>query len=343
MLNTCLRIATYIFATTAALMATQAQAVQRTHVSAAFGSDANTATNCTAAAPCRFFQAAMTVTDTTGEVIVLDSGGYGAVTITKSLALIAPTGVYGGISVFPGANGVTIATPGVNVVLRGLSINGQVGNGGTGGILMTAGNRLSIENCVISNLLNFGIRVSGNTVVQVTDTIIRDNTAFGILLENGVTATITRAVVRGASSIGDGIRAQGTASEISTTTVNITDTTLTGNLNGVNVGSNSANAIVRVSLHDNRVVSNSNYGLAASSSLGASVTLSASNNIVSNNGIGIAAFNTSTKVIASGNTVTHNIGAGLSNGGSVFESAGNNTVRGNIPDVSGVITTVGNI
>ena len=175
--------------------------MQRTHVSAAFGSDANTATNCTAAAPCRFFQAAMTVTDTNGEVIVLDSGGYGAVTITKSLALIAPTGVYAGISVFPGANGVTIATPGVNVVLRGLSINGQVGNGGTGGILMTAGNRLSIENCAILNLLNFGIRVSGNTVVQVTDTIIRDNTAFGILLENGVTATITRAVVRGARPV----------------------------------------------------------------------------------------------------------------------------------------------
>ena len=40
----------------------QAQAVQRTHVSAAFGSDTNTATNCAAAAPCRFFTAAMSVT-----------------------------------------------------------------------------------------------------------------------------------------------------------------------------------------------------------------------------------------------------------------------------------------
>ena len=172
----------------------EAQAVQRTHVSAGFGSDANTATNCAAAAPCRFFQAAMTVTDSDGEVIVLDSGGYGAVTITQSVALIAPTGVYAGISVFPGADGVTIATAGVNVVLRGLSINGQ---GGNNGINMTAGNSLTVENCVISNLSQNGILVNAATSVNITDTIVRRNGGSGITLLNGVKATITRAVVSG--------------------------------------------------------------------------------------------------------------------------------------------------
>ena len=169
-----------LLATVATLASPQAQAVQRTHVSAAFGNDANTATNCTAAAPCRFFAAAMSVTDNNGEVIVLDSGGYGAVTITKSLALIAPTGVYAGISVFPGADGVTIATPGVNVVLRGLSINGQ---GGNNGINMTAGNKLTVENCVISNLAQNGINVNGTVTVRVTDTIVRDNSSVGIYLQ----------------------------------------------------------------------------------------------------------------------------------------------------------------
>ena len=75
MLNTCIRIATYVFVAITVLVINDAQAVQRTHVSAGFGSDANTATNCTAAAPCRFFQAAVFVTDTNGEVIVLNSGG----------------------------------------------------------------------------------------------------------------------------------------------------------------------------------------------------------------------------------------------------------------------------
>ena len=138
-------LAALLTAVAATFISLQAQAVQRTHVSAAFGADSNTASNCSAAAPCRFFAAAMSVTDNNGEVIVLDSGGYGAVTITQSVALIAPTGVYAGISIFPGADGVTIATAGVNVVLRGLTINGQ---GGNNGIFMTAGNRLTVENCV---------------------------------------------------------------------------------------------------------------------------------------------------------------------------------------------------
>lgn len=71
----------------------QVHATQRTHVSASFGTDSNTASNCTELAPCRTFQAAVKVTDANGEVIVLDSGEYGPVTITRSVALIAPAGV----------------------------------------------------------------------------------------------------------------------------------------------------------------------------------------------------------------------------------------------------------
>ena len=62
-----------------------AAAVQRAHV-ATYGLDSNTSFSCDAAHPCRFFQAATTVVDPNGEVVVLDSGGYGAVTITKSLS-----------------------------------------------------------------------------------------------------------------------------------------------------------------------------------------------------------------------------------------------------------------
>ena len=149
-----IRFVVMLLALHSAFFTVNAEAVQRTHVSAAFGSDSNTATNCTATAPCRFFAAAMTVTDVNGEVIVLDSGGYGAVTITKSLALIAPTGVYAGISVFPGSAGVNIITPGVNVVLRGLTINSQ---GGSYGIYMGVAGSLSIINCDVANFsANFG-------------------------------------------------------------------------------------------------------------------------------------------------------------------------------------------
>jgi hypothetical protein len=322
----------------AILGATQAQAVQRTHVSAAFGSDSNTATNCTAAAPCRFFQAAMTVTDNNGEVIVLDSGGYGAVTITQSVALIAPPGVYAGISVFPGASGVTIATPGVNVVLRGLSINGQ---GGNNGINMTAGNSLSVENLVISNLTQNAILVNAVATVNVTDTIIRRNAVNGIYLQNGAKSTITRAEVSGSAS---GIRVEG-ATASTTTTADIADTTLDGNTNGVNAFSLNVTPIVRVSVRDSRVVRNSQFGLAAASIGTGVVTLSASNNIVSNNGSGIEAQgDAGAKVFVSGNTITTNAVGMRTNNVAVIESAGNNTIRGNTTvDVSGTITSFGGL
>ena len=336
MLNTCIRIATYMYAAIAVLAVTEAHAVQRTHVSAAFGNDANTASNCTAAAPCRFFAAAMSVTDNNGEVIVLDSGGYGAVTITKSLALIAPTGVYAGISVFPGADGVTIATPGVNVVLRGLTINGQ---GGNNGIFMTAGNRLTVENCVISNLAQNGIRVNGTVTVRVTDTIVRDNFSVGIYLQNGVNATITRALVSGhLNNLASGIRVDGSVAN-TITIADIADSTVDRNSTGVHVVSLIGTANVKVSIRDSRAVRNLNSGLYVQAGVG-TATLSASNNMIANNsGGGIGAIFAGAKVWASGNTVSDNADFGFQNFNALFESAGNNAVRNNGAN-SGTITVV---
>ena len=326
------RHVSFFLAAFALLGAIEAQAVQRTHVSAAFGADSNAASNCTAAAPCRFFTAAMSVTDNNGEVIVLDSGGYGGVTITQSVALIAPTGVYAGISVFPGANGVTIATAGVNVVLRGLSINGQ---GGNNGISMTAGNSLTVENCVISNLGQNGILVNAAATVRVTDSIVRDNGASGIRLQNGVTATITRAVVSGNANLG--IHLFGTTP--STSTADIADSTIDGNNTGIYAISQVSSAILKLSVRDSRIVRNSNSGLTAVSNAGAAASLTASNNMVANNNIGIGAFSAGAKVWASGNTVSDNFGNGLLNSGALFETAGNNAVRNNGAN-GGTITAI---
>lgn len=315
-----------------------AHAVQRTHVSAGFGADANTASNCSATAPCRFFQAAMTVTDINGEVIVLDSGGYGAVTITQSISLIAPTGVYAGISVFPGATGVTIGTPGVNVVLRGLTINGQ---GGDTGISMTAGNKLTVENCVIANLTGTGVYVSGATDVQVTDTTIRGNAAYGLYVENGVRATVTRATVSGnTSSLGytsGAITAYGTAAG-TTTTVDVADSTVDGSkLVGIYAYTQNVTATVGVSVTNSRIVRNAEG--VTSITAGGTVKLSVSNNIISHNTIGIGGYTSGSRVWASGNTVSNN-GVGFVNSGGLFESAGNNAVRNNNTNSSAGITTI---
>ena len=319
-----------------AITCTQAHAVQRTHVSAAFGNDANTATNCTAAAPCRFFQSAMTVTDNNGEVIVLDSGGYGAVTITQSVALIAPPGVYGGITVFASATGVNIAAPLINVVLRGLTINGQRG---TYGIFMNSGGgRLSVENCVIANMTDTGIYAFGSGDIRIVDSTFRSNGVQGIFLFNGMRGTIARTIVSASGSTGilvSGITAgTNTLVDIADTTV---DATTFGNGDGIVVASSNATAAVKVSVRDSRVTRNSRYAMSAQSTAGGPATLNASNNIVSNNGYGLAALSSGARVIAGGNTVTGNPISGLFNSAGVFESAGNNIVRDNGAN-SGAIT-----
>jgi hypothetical protein len=128
-----------------------AVAAQRTFV-ATTGSDAHP---CSLAQPCRGFGAALSRTDPGGEIVVLDSGGYGRVTINKSVTITAPAGVHAGISVFAGTNGIDIPAGGVIVVLRGLAISGQ---GGTDGIYVSGDNELTIERCDIGGMTNSGQR-----------------------------------------------------------------------------------------------------------------------------------------------------------------------------------------
>ena len=152
-----------------------ATTAKRTFV-ASYGNDANL---CSIAAPCRNFTRAITQTSASGEVIVLDSAGYGAVTITQSVSIIAPAGIYAGISVF-GGDGVTVNAPGAIVVLRGLSINGQ---GGNNGISLQAAARVRIENCVISAMHLAGISdTAANAELIVLDTVVRDNLGSGVTL-----------------------------------------------------------------------------------------------------------------------------------------------------------------
>src|SRR5438876_7408337 len=128
---------------------------QRTFVSAETGNDANP---CTRAAPCRNFAAAIAQTTSGGEVVVLDSGGYGQVTITQSVSLVAPPGVYAGISVIGIGTGITInAGPSDVVTIRGLTLNGI---GGTDGIDFFSGAALYVQDTVVKNFTTTGIYTS---------------------------------------------------------------------------------------------------------------------------------------------------------------------------------------
>src|SRR5215471_4853459 len=111
----------------------------RTFVSGS-GSDANP---CSLSAPCRSFAGALAQTSAGGEIAVLDTAGYGAVTITKAVSIVNEEGVEAGITVTSG-DGITINAGAFDIVnLRGITIVGASGFGS--GIALNTGAALNIQ------------------------------------------------------------------------------------------------------------------------------------------------------------------------------------------------------
>jgi hypothetical protein len=139
-----------LHATPAAAQAT------RTWVSGV-GDDANP---CSRTAPCKTFAGSISKTAAGGEINCLDSGGFGAVTITKSIT-ISCTGVTGGVLV-SGTNGIIINAGATDrIVIDGLDIEGL----GTGlnGINILSARDVIVRNTSIRNFTVAGITVNSGT------------------------------------------------------------------------------------------------------------------------------------------------------------------------------------
>ena len=141
--------------------------------------------NCSRASPCKTFQGALAHTIVGGEINCIDSGGFGAVFINKSIT-IDGTGCLAAI-ISGATNAIVInitaqADVAKTVRLRGLSINGQ--GIGASGIKVVAARTVFIENTVIDGFLDHGIKVEAPVVnVFVKDTTIRNVSKSGIQAE----------------------------------------------------------------------------------------------------------------------------------------------------------------
>src|SRR5213080_3362095 len=136
-----LALVTLLVTVILAVPAAQAQAT-RTWVSGV-GDDANP---CSRTAPCKTFAGAISKTAACGEISVLDPGGFGAVTITKSIT-INGDGTLAGILASL-VNGVIVnAGASDTIILRSISINGACN--GLDAIRFLAGKHLHVENCTI--------------------------------------------------------------------------------------------------------------------------------------------------------------------------------------------------
>jgi hypothetical protein len=251
--------------------------VSRTFVSGA-GTDTGT---CPLTAPCRTFAYALTQTVSNGEIIVLSSAGYGAVTITQAVSIIN-TSNYAGVTVASG-NGITInAGTNDSVVLRGISVDG--GGTGSNGIVFNSGGKLTIDQCDALNFTTNGIFMqptSGNHTIVITNTTASNNQNVGVFYSpsSGSAATvividhvstnnnaygITLSNITGSSpaSISNSIATgnQGNGFAFFNTTASLDASYASGNAIGVYVDSASTLALGRSVL-----MNNTSYGVYASS------------------------------------------------------------------------------
>ena len=145
------------------LVATSASAQVARVFLAGTGNDAGDCTN--QATPCRSLQGAVTACPVNGEIIILDNGGYGGATITKSLTVNASAGIVAFI-----ARTITVNIGATDkVVLRGLSMNGVV-FGDPNGILFSGGGTLVVENSVIA-----GFTTAVGTSIGINQTAAGSN------------------------------------------------------------------------------------------------------------------------------------------------------------------------
>jgi hypothetical protein len=198
----------------------QAQAT-RTWVSGV-GDDANP---CSRTAPCKTFAGAISKTADGGEIDALDSGGFGAVTVTKSITLDG-TGTIASI-LNAGTNGINAndvsaaSGPGTKtMIFRNITIQGA--GSGFIGINIPSAKAVIVEGVAISGQLSGSGRgisdtrtVTGGSL-YVSNSDIRNNSGSGIVVIPASGSPILQATVNNTrlenngTSIGTGFVIAGT-------------------------------------------------------------------------------------------------------------------------------------
>ena len=279
----------------------QAQYV-RTCVSAN-GNDANT---CHCSQPCRTFQRAHDQTLDQGEMTVLDPGGYGPVTITKSISIVNDGVGEASIQVSGGGTGITVnaGNGGGFVNLRGITIQG-VGFGGGTGLRFNTGFTLTMENCVVRNHTGSGIQFLPNASrnLSVSNTLVADNGGDGIAVASGVgTVKIALNKVEVYNNSFNGILAIGLS------------------------GAGTINAIVT----DTVVANNGRTGFFVISTSGSATTsLMLDRSVAANNGTGLSADGAPATLRVGQSTITGNTFSWSVANSAVLRSYGDNNIDGN--------------
>jgi hypothetical protein len=172
---------------------------------------------CSRTAPCKTFAGSISKTAAGGEINCIDPGGFGALTITKSITIDC-TNTEAGVLV-AGTNGMTVNAAATDfVVLRGLDFDGT----GTGlsGISIVSAATVYVQKSAIRNFRagGSGITLAPNSIstrLFVSDTFI----AFAVITNTRVDANTS------------GVRADATAVSTGAAKVTVVESSISGNAN----------------------------------------------------------------------------------------------------------------
>lgn len=276
------------FATPASAQAT------RTWISGT-GSDANP---CSRTAPCKTFAGAIAQTAAGGEIDCLDPGGFGALTITKSITLDCGGGIGGqaGSVLVAGTNGIVISAGAGDVVtLRNLTING-IAKGtspGLAGVKFLSGQALILEHVGVFGFgagatsgTNAGVdfEPSGNSSLSMHDMEVQFCLADGVLIKPGSagSATVTLDHVSSTSNGQYGLRVEPGSN------VTLSNSNLSENVAGVEARASTGEKAATVTIATSVISGNSTLGLRGS---GPDATIVVGGSIVTGNPSGLLAAN----------------------------------------------------
>lgn len=286
------------------------------------GDDANP---CSRTAPCKTFAGAISKTAAGGEISVLDPGGYGSVTITKSISIINYGSGEAGI-LASGTNGVVINAASTDrVTLRGLTITGFGTTTGIDGVRVLSAAEVVIEDCHIEGFRgtnpSHGILFapsSGTSRLSVRDTVI---------MANGQTA---------AGNGGVSIKPTGSAYA----RADLENVNIANNATGLIVDSAGTSGASFVTLRNSQLVGNKWDGAAANASATGEVNLVLNNNTITGNassGVSTGAVHSNgptATIRLLGNVITSNdTGLVMTNSGTIY-TYGGNIISGNVTNGS---------
>jgi len=177
---------------------------------------------CSRTAPCKTFAGAISKTANGGEISVLDPGGYGSVTITKSITIDGGGGQVAS-SVVQGVNGIVVAAQPTDVViLRNIRLNGTLGNAsnpanaGQTAVIFQSGQRVEIRNVDISgfNVAAVSVNLGAGGTLLMSNCTLTNNGSNGAnaYVKASTTAgnavvTISNCTFQGSNLAGNGVLA----------------------------------------------------------------------------------------------------------------------------------------